>query len=184
MLRRQTVGRQGPRVLAGAVAFVAVESEVRIHRGELDQQAITIDLGDDRSSRYGEAERVAVNDRLLGVGQTRQGKCVNQEIIGFDGQSPNRPLQRRATSPAESEPVDLKRWDLGKPKAQSDVPDDRGEPLPSRRSKLLRVAHTGERTKQRRGWGRENDGGRDKRAGPATPPNLVDSSDGAQAQPG
>ena len=184
MLRRQTVGRQRPGVLTGAISFVAVESEVWIHRGEINQQAIAINFGDDRSGGDGETERVAMNDRLLSTGEARQGKRVDQEIIRIDREGLDRPLQSHATSPAQPEVVDLEGRDLGKPNAQRNLPDDWGEPLSSGGSKLLGVAHTGQRAEQRPGWGRQNDGGRDKRPGPATSPDLVDAGNSAQAQPG
>jgi hypothetical protein len=37
---------------------------------------------------------------------------------------------------------------------------------------------------QRSGWGRQNNGGRDQRAGPATAPNLIDTGNGTQTQLG
>ena len=147
MLRRQAVGRQSPGVLTRAVALVTVESEVWIHRGEINQQAIAINLGDDRSGRDGETARVAMNDRLLSTGEARQSKRIDQEIVWFNGESLDRPLQRRPTSPAESESVDLERRDLGEANAQSDLPNHRGEPFSSHCSELLGVAHAGERTK-------------------------------------
>ena len=101
-----------------AVAFVLAEAIFGKARAEVAHNRVARDLGNDTGRGNGQAEAIAIDDGRLGKGKRKNGKAIDEDMVGPEAERVDGSAHRLVGGAENIDRINLNRID------DSDSPGD------------------------------------------------------------